>query len=102
MKDDKDGGLAWALQVRPTNSCFKSWMDFAFLLTVSYNRTRNQRHYTILRNEYFLLELCFNQLYILAYILLVGVVWAFPSNEGIVSFSENSWPEWVSSYLRRT
>ena len=54
VKENKDGGLEGALQVRPVNSCFKSWMDFAFLLTMCYNRNHEQKYFTILRNEYLL------------------------------------------------
>ena len=51
VKNGKDSGLNGALHIRPTTSCFTSWMDYAFFLTVCYNRTHNSQFYTILRNE---------------------------------------------------
>ena len=49
IKLNQDGGLDGILKLTPTTSCFHSWMDFAFIITVAYNRTHNPALFTILR-----------------------------------------------------
>ena len=45
-----DGGLEGTFQLQPTDLDFHEWMQFAYLCTLLYNRNRNEKRYTILRN----------------------------------------------------
>ena len=52
-----DGGLEGTYQLQPDDLNFHSWMQYAFLCTILYNRNRAIRKYTILRKCYLTLSL---------------------------------------------
>ena len=47
-----DGGLEGTFQLQPVDTNFHSWMQFAQLCTILYNRGRVNQRYTILRKCY--------------------------------------------------
>ena len=49
IKDGKDIGWQQTWRLMPTSACYHDWMDFAFLLTLIYNRDNEPKRFTILR-----------------------------------------------------
>ena len=56
-KMDRDGGREGLRFIIPKTSEFADWMDYAFILTMYYNRTHNPRYYTIIRNMVYAVNL---------------------------------------------
>ena len=51
VKLGRDGGRDGLRFIKPTTSCFKNWMDYAFVLTMCYNWNKSDRLYTVIRNR---------------------------------------------------
>ena len=51
IKQGKDGGREGLRQLIPTSSDYHQWMDYAFIMTMGYNRMHTPNFYTILRNR---------------------------------------------------
>lgn len=52
-KIGKDMGLESTRSLQPLTDNYNDWMDYAFMLTILYNRNRSFKKYTILRKELF-------------------------------------------------
>ena len=51
IKQGMDGGREGLRRLIPVNSDYHQWMDFAFIMTMGYNRMHIPQFYTILRNR---------------------------------------------------
>ena len=49
-KNGQDAGYENTLSIQPKTACHHEWMEFARLLTLLFNRNREFKKFTILRN----------------------------------------------------
>ena len=56
VKLGRDGGREGLRFIKPKTSCFRDWMDYAFILTMCYNWNKDERLYTVTRNWVYALQ----------------------------------------------